>query len=154
MAQIAFKIITPEKVVYEDTIDALTIDTKDGEITVLPDHMPLVSVLKSGAMQIRKGGEAISMAVLGGFLEVRKGSEVVVLADSAERAEEIDIAKAEEARQRAEDLMRQKVARQDDVEYARVAAALEKELARLRVARRHRAHGGAPSIRTQESSDE
>ena len=141
MATIDFKILTPEKVAHEDAIDALTIDTQDGPITVLPNHVPLVSVLKPGEMVVKKGDDEVVMAVLGGFLEVQKGSKVIVLADSAERAEDIDLEKAEEAKKRAEELAKEKLS-QDDQDYARVAAALEKELAKIRVARKHknRAH--------------
>jgi len=141
MATIDFKILTPEEEVYGEAIDSLTIDTQSGPITVLPNHVPLVSVLAPGEMIIKKGDEEIAMAVLGGFLEVQQGSKVIVLADSAERAEDIDLAKAEEAKKRAEELAKQKLSK-DDQDYARVAAALERELAKIRVAKKHKNRAG------------
>jgi len=141
MSTINFKIVTPEKEVYAEKIDQVTIDTKEGEITVLPHHMPLISILRPGEMRIVKDGKEMSMAVLGGFLEIKKDSEVIILADSAERAEDIDLEKAEEARKRAEELKKQKIVT-SDMDYARVSAMLEKELARIKVARRHHKRRG------------
>ncbi|HLA26016.1 MAG TPA: ATP synthase F1 subunit epsilon [Patescibacteria group bacterium] len=102
--------------------------------TVLPHHAPLISSLKSGEAIIRKGGEEFSIAVSGGFLQVQPKNKVVVLADTAERAEEISEERAEEARKRAEDIIKEK--RLDKAEMATAAAALEKSLIRLKVARR------------------
>lgn len=133
--RIKFKIVTPEKTVYEDAIDQLTLPTAEGEITVLPNHIPLISVLASGELVAKKNGEEIAMAVSGGMAEVRK-NEITILADTAERAEEIDLARAEEARLRAEKLKEEKI-RVDETEYATAAAILEKNLARIRVARKH-----------------
>ena len=97
-----FKIATPEKVVYEDEIKQASIPTTSGEVTILPNHIPLVSVLQAGEIKITdKDGEHV-LAVAGGFLEVRDNNEIVILADNAERAEEIDLERAEEARKRAE----------------------------------------------------
>src|SRR3990167_11168581 len=141
MSTINFKIVTPENEVYAEKIDQVTIDTKEGEITVLPHHMPLISILRPGEMRIVKDGKEMSMAVLGGFLEIKKDSEVIILADSAERAEDIDLEKAEEARKRAEELKKQKIVT-SDMDYARVSAMLEKELARIKVARRHHKRRG------------
>lgn len=132
---IKFKIVTPEKTVYEDEIDQVTLPTKEGEITVLPNHIPLISVLVSGELVAKKGGEEIAMAVSGGMVEVRK-NEITILADTAERAEEIDITRAEEARQRAEKLKEERI-QTDEAQYATAAAILEKNLARIKVARKH-----------------
>lgn len=133
--KIKFKIVTPEHTVFEDEIDQVTLPTAEGEITVLPEHIPLISVLRPGEMVIKKGDVEIDMAVSGGMLEVRK-NEITVLADTAERAEEIDLSRAEEARKRAEQLKEEKI-RMDETEYATAAAMLEKNLARIKVARRH-----------------
>ena len=132
---IKFKIVTPERTVYESEIDQVTLPTQDGEITVLPNHIPLISVLTSGELVAKKGGEEIAMAVSGGMVEVRK-NEITILADTAERAEEIDIKRAEEARERAEKLKDEKI-RMDETEYAAVAALMERNLARIKVARKH-----------------
>ncbi len=133
--EIKFKIVTPEKTVYEAEIDQLTLPTQEGEITVLPDHIPLISVLAPGELVAKKGSEEIAMAVSGGMIEVRK-NEITILADTAERAEEIDIKRAEEAKARAERLKEEKI-RLDETEYATAAAILEKNLARIKVARKH-----------------
>lgn len=135
---IKFKIVTPERTVYEAEIDQITLPTMDGEITILPHHVPLIAALKSGEMLLKKDGELHPLAVSGGLVEVREGSEVVVLADTAERAVEIDIKRAEEAKERAQKLMIEK--QLDAEQYAYLAAKMEKELARLKVVRKHRSH--------------
>ncbi|MDD3487245.1 MAG: F0F1 ATP synthase subunit epsilon [Candidatus Moranbacteria bacterium] len=136
MSTIKFKIVTPERTVYSDAIGQLTIPTMEGEITVLPGHIPIISVLVPGELMVKKDGEEVAMAVSGGMVEVRK-NEITVLADTAERAEEIDLARAEEARAKAEKIKEEKI-RMDDVEYAAaVAALLERNLARIRVAKKH-----------------
>ena len=133
--KIKFKIVTPERTVYESEIDQLTLPTVEGEITVLPNHIPLISVLAPGELVAKYDGEEVAMAVSGGMIEVQK-NEITILADTAERAEEIDLARAEEARQKAETLKEEKI-RMDETEYAAVAALLERNLARIRVARKH-----------------
>ncbi|MBI1755293.1 ATP synthase F1 subunit epsilon [Candidatus Azambacteria bacterium] len=135
MSQIHFEIVTPEKVAYQDKIDALTLDTKDGEITILPNHMPLVSVLRPGEMRIKKGNEEIFMAVSGGFVEVQPDSKVIIIADAAERAEDINELKAEEARARAQDILARKATGE---EVADAEAALAHALAQLKTARRRK----------------
>jgi F-type H+-transporting ATPase subunit epsilon len=133
--KIKFKIVTPEKTVYEDSIDQVTLPTQEGEITVLPEHIPLIAVLAPGELTVKQDGKEIAMAVSGGMIEVRK-NELTILADTAERAEEIDIKRAEEARERAEKLKDEKI-RMDETEYAAVAALMERNLARIKVAKKH-----------------
>jgi len=135
MQKIKFKIVTPERTVLESEIDQLTLPTQEGEITVLPNHIPLISVLAPGELVAKKSGEEIAMAVSGGMVEVRK-NEITILADTAERAEEIDLKRAEEARKLAEKLKEEKI-RMDETEYAAVAALMERNLARIRVAKKH-----------------
>lgn len=138
---ITFEIATPERVVYKDTVDSLTLPTREGEITVLPQHIPLVSVLVPGAITVRKGRDEQYMAVSGGFIEVQPGNRVVVLADTAERAEELTEAAIEKARVEAARVLSEK--RTADTEsFALAAAVLERELARLKVARKHRHQRG------------
>jgi len=140
MKTLEFKIATPERVVFEDkAVESITLPTKMGEITVLPDHLPLVSSLVSGEIKVKIGGKEISMAVSGGFIEVKPG-QVVVLADTAERAEEIDEKRAEEARTRAKKLMEEQKVEAED--YAGLAAKIERELARIKVVRKHRERKG------------
>ena len=134
MKKIHFQIVTPEKITYRDDVDSITLPTQMGEITVLPNHTPLISSLKSGEAIIKKDGEEFSIAISGGFLQIQPKNKVVVLADAAERAEEISEERAQEARKRAEDILKEK--RLDKAELATAAAALEKSLIRLKVARR------------------
>ncbi len=135
-------IITPERIVFQEDIDQVTIPTQDGEITVLPHHIPLVGILKAGELIIKKGSEIIPLAVSGGIVHVRVDG-VTILADTAERVEEIIEERAEEARKRAEQLLAEK--KFDTEEYATIAAKMERELARLHVVRKwkHKAHGPA-----------
>ena len=133
-------IVTPERIVFSEDVDQVTIPTQDGEITVLPHHIPLVGLLKAGELIIKKGSEVIPMVVSGGMLQVR-GDSVTILADTAEHVEEIVEERAEEARKAAEKLMEEK--RFDSEEYATIVAKMERELARIQVARKwkHKAHG-------------
>jgi len=135
--KIKFKIVTLERVTYEDQIDQLTVPTEAGEITVLPKHEPLVSILKPGEMRIKKDGQVVPFAVSTGFLEVRQDSQVYVLADSADRAEEIDIESAKSARLRAEEVLKNKQKR-TDVDFARIQSIINREAARLKVANKYR----------------
>lgn len=134
-SKINFKIATPERVVFHDQIDQITLPTKQGEITVLPNHVPLISILKPGELKIVKDKQETFLSVSGGFIEVLS-DKVVVLADTAERAEELDIERAEAARKRALEALSQK--RFDAKEFASISAMLEKELARVKVAKKHR----------------
>ena len=135
--KIKFKIITLERVVYQDEVDAVTIPTTDGEITVLARHTPLVAILKSGRIMVKKDGAQLLLSVSSGFVEIRQDSEVVILADTAERAEEIDIERADEARRRVEEMLKEKE-KFDDLTFARMQAQLEKELARIHVGKKYR----------------
>jgi len=129
-----FEIVTPERKVLKETIRQLTVPTAQGEITILPHHIPLVALLQPGALIItRVDGSQEILAVSGGFIEVLP-TKVVVLADTAELSVEIDEVRATEAHQRALELMQQK--RVDSEEYAALVGKIEKELARLKVARK------------------
>ena|SRR3989344_458215 len=134
--KLQFKLITPERVLYESEINSVSCPTQMGEITILPGHIPLVANLSHGEMRVVSGAETRFFTALGGVIEVRPGNEIVVLADAAERSEEIDEKRAEEARQRARKVMAEQTL--SDEEYASTAAALEKSLARLKVARRRK----------------
>ncbi len=147
MVKINFKIATPERVVYKDEVDQITLPTMQGEITVLPNHIPLIAVLQPGEIKVKKNNEETLLAVSGGFIEVL-ADKVVVLADTAERAEELDLAKAEAARQRAEEALKTK--RYDAKEFAGLSAAIEKELARIRVAGKHRMRLGQKGLSREE----
>ena len=138
MDTLQLKVVAPSGVLYEDEAEKVTIPTQQGAITVYADHMPLVSVLQAGELVIHKpNGDVASLAVSSGVLEVRHDSVVYVMADTAEHAADIDLERAEKARQRAEELMKQQH-NVEDVDFARLQALLEKELARLGVAKRYK----------------
>ncbi|MEI6587515.1 MAG: ATP synthase F1 subunit epsilon [Candidatus Moraniibacteriota bacterium] len=134
-SKINFKIVTSEKTVYEDVIDQATFMTTDGQITILPNHRSYITSLESGEAMVKIKGEEVFLSISGGFIEFHNNT-LIVLADTAERAEEIDLARAEEARKRAEELKKEAIS-MDDEDYARVAAAIQKESARIRVAKKH-----------------
>jgi F-type H+-transporting ATPase subunit epsilon len=134
---IKFEVVTQEREVLREDVLEVTIPTSEGEITVLPNHVPLISFLKSGVIVMRKASGARDVAfVSGGFVEVLK-NKIVVLADAAERAEDLDEAKVEEARRRAEEAMKN-VRREDAEEFAAVAAQLERALARGKAVKKWR----------------
>ena len=141
MAKISFQLVTPERTVLREELDSLSCPTSLGQITILPNHAPLVANLVPGELKAKNGGQEHYIAVSGGFIEVKKGSEVVVLADAAEHHYEIDAERAEEAKKRAEEALRQVSV--SDEEYAKVAAAMERNLSRIKIARKH-AHKKTP----------
>lgn len=135
MHTLHFEIVTPERVVLKETIVQVLVPTIEGEITILPKHMPLVGILKPGVLEIKTTeGTIETMAVSGGFVEVLP-TKVVVLADTAERAQEIDEARAEKSRQRAEAIMQEKG---EHLDFAEAQAQIAKEMARIRAVTRFR----------------
>lgn len=134
---IKFEIVTPDRVVLKQEILQVTVMTQLGEITVLPEHIPLVSILKPGVIEAKLvSGETEIMAVSGGFIEVMK-DKVVILADSADRAQELDEELIATARQAAEEA-KVKAAADDHYDFSSVAARLEAEMARERALRKWR----------------
>jgi F-type H+-transporting ATPase subunit epsilon len=130
------EIVTPERLAYSDTVDAVTLPGIEGELGVLPHHAPLVSMLGLGELRIRKGGAEESFAIAGGFLQVLP-DKVVVMAETADMASEIDVERAAEARREAERALETGFHEGADLSTAR--AALQQALLRERVAqRRHR----------------
>ena len=130
------EIVTPERLAYSDMVDSVNLPGVEGELGVLPHHAPLVSMLGVGELRIRKGGAEESFAIVGGFLQVRP-DRVVVMAETADLASEIDLEKAQEARREAERVL--EGAAIDEVNLAAARAALQQALLRIRVAeRRHR----------------
>ena len=134
MASIKLDIVTAERQVYSDDVDVVVAPGVEGQLGILPHHTPLMTMLQPGELRLRKGGEEISMAISGGFLEVRP-DRIIILADAAERVEEIDIARAEEAKRRAEELLRHRAPGLDE---AQAQAAIQRSLVRLKVAERRR----------------
>ena len=134
---IKFEIATPEKVLFKDFILQVSVPTTEGEVTILPKHSPLVSVLKPGVLEIKKVDNSVEIiSVSGGFLEVLL-NKIIVLADTAERAEDIDLQRAEEARKRAEESLKD-LRDIDATQFANITAQIEKELARTKSVKRWR----------------
>ena len=133
---IELEIVTPERLAYSDTVDSVQLPGVEGELGVLPGHAPLVSMLGVGELRIRKGGSEESFAIVGGFLQVRP-DKVVVMAETADMASEIDLETAQEARREAERALESGFREGADLAQAR--AQLQQALLRIRVAeRRHR----------------
>jgi F-type H+-transporting ATPase subunit epsilon len=142
MSYIRLKIVTPEKLLLETEVSQITLPVTFGEVTILPEHVPYIGSLTAGELRFMEHtGDEIHLALSSGFVEFHD-NVLTVLADRAERAEDIDLERAEEARQRAEELMRSAPETIDAEEYARTVAMLDKELNRIRVARKHRSHRG------------
>ncbi len=138
MAKLKFRIATPERVVYENNeIDQVTIPTTTGQITVLPNHIPLVSIIQAGELKIKDTNGEHVIAIAGGFLEVRGNNELVVLADHAERVEEIDLERAEKARKTAEEQMKN-IKNVQDVDFARLQAKIDREMNRLKIGKKYK----------------
>ena len=133
-------IVTAERSVFsDDSIERITVPGTMGELTILPRHAPLMTMIEPGVLRMVKKDDEIEMAISGGFLEVRR-DRVSILADSAERVEEIDVARAEDARRRAREHLE---AAEPGVDLAAAEAALRRSLARVRaVERRRRRRGG------------
>lgn len=138
--KIKFKIVTPERTVDETEVDQATLPVLDGQVTILPGHRSYIAALKAGEIMLKVEGKEILLVTSGGFIEFNDNT-LVVLADTAESAEEIDITRAEEARARAEQIKNEK-ASMNEMEYAKVAASIEKEMARVRVAKKHHSKHG------------
>ena len=131
---IKLEIVTPEAKIFSDDVDMVTLTGSEGEMGILPHHMPLMTQLVAGEIVAQKGKETIFLAVGDGFVQVT-GDRVAILTDMAIRADDIDEARAEEARQRAEARLAQKIT---DEEAARVNAALAHVAIQLRVKRQRR----------------
>ena len=133
---IQLEIVTPERLAYSDTVDSVQLPGVEGELGVLPGHAPLVSMLGVGELRIRKGGTEESFAIVGGFLQVRP-DKVVVMAETADMASEIDLQRALAAKAEAERALEGDFEEPADLTLAR--AQLQAALIRIRVAeRRHR----------------
>jgi len=140
MAQIRCEVITAERAVFSGDVDMVVAPGIEGQLGILHDHAPLITALTYGELVLhRQGQEDEYIAIGGGFMEV-SADHVIILADSAERAEEIDETRAEEARRRAEELMTRQKHEVEDI--ARAEAALRRSTVRLKVARRRGRRSG------------
>jgi F-type H+-transporting ATPase subunit epsilon len=131
------EIVSPERRAYTDEVDMVVVPGVDGQLGILPHHTPLISALGIGELRIKKAGTEQSMLISGGFVEVRP-DKVIVMADLAEHSEEIDEARAADARKQAEAELEEA---KDPVDIARVRAALQTALMRERIATRRRTRG-------------
>ncbi len=134
MATFKLEIVTAERMVFSDEVSALIAWGLEGQLAILPHHAPLMTMLQPGDLMIRKDKEEEYLAISGGFLEVRP-DKVIILADACERVDEIDIARAEEAKKRAQETLK---AGPLTADAAAAEAALRRSIARLKVAERKR----------------
>ena len=135
--QLKLKIVTPERLVLEEMVDQVSLPTTLGEITVLPDHIPLITGLNSGDVVGYLNGEHIPMAVVGGFVEIKQNekgeTEVAVLADFAEHLSELSDTAIEKAKARAEEL-KKLMENREHVDFEHLEAELERSLTRVKIA--------------------
>lgn len=134
MATLKLEIVTAEGTVFADDVNEVVAWGIEGQLGILPHHVPLMTMLQPGDLLIKKDNEEHYLAISGGFLEVRP-DKVIILADACERAEEIDIERAEAARRRADEILKTKP---PDVDTAAAEAALRRSLARIKAAEKRR----------------
>lgn len=139
MKEIKLKIVTPEKVLYEGMVESVSFPTTEGEITVLPHHIPIISAVKAGELKMKVNGKEEFFHITRGVLEV-DGQMITLLTDAAERSEAIDEKRAQEAHERAKQIMAEK--RTDIESYAEAVSQLERALSRLKVVRKRKSVGG------------
>jgi F-type H+-transporting ATPase subunit epsilon len=143
MAGLQLTVVTAERALLDESgIDLISAPGTKGRLGILPQHTPLLTTLEPGDLYYRRGEEETHFAITGGFLQVAE-DHVIVLADAAERAEEIDEARAEEARQRAAEALRKREVLSRE-ELLRAEASLRKAVTRLKVARFRRQRPGPP----------
>lgn len=133
------EIVSVERLVYSEDVDMVIAPGIEGQLGILPRHAPLLTALTYGELRAKRGDEEDSFAIGGGFMEVQP-YRVTVLADTVERAEEIDLERAEEARRRAEERLRARS--ENKVDFARADAALRRSLIRIKVVEARRRRGG------------
>ena len=143
MAKLTVEIVTGERVVYTETdVDMVVAPGSDGTLGILPRHAPLITTLAHGELRVKKGGREQSLVVFGGFMEVTP-EKVIVLADTAERAEEIDLSRAEDARRRAESEIAK---RASAIDLAQAEASLRRAAIRLQVGQRRAGRRRVPGL--------
>jgi len=135
VATFKLEIVTAERMVFADDVSGVIAWGVEGQLGILPHHAPLMTMLQPGDLLIKKEGEEEFMAISGGFLDVRP-DKVIILADTCERCEEVDIERAESAKRRAEETLKE--AGPVSIDAATAEAALRRSLARLKVAERRR----------------
>ena len=146
MAPMKLEIITAERVVYSDDVDLVVAPGSEGELGILPLHAPLMTSLQPGEIRVRKDGEDVFLAVSGGFLEMM-ANRVTILADAAERSDEIDEARVQEAIKRGEERL---AMRASDMDMERAVASLRRSQTRLKVVQRRRTRASVPPGQSQQ----
>ena len=136
------EIVSQDRMVFEGDVDIVVLPGTDGEMGILPHHAPLLTTLKIGIIKVRSGGKEEIFTVAGGVAEVQPDL-VTVLADAAENVEEIDVARAEAARKRAEEILAKGVPADTD-SYLKMEAALRKSNLRLDAVKRYRRASAKP----------
>lgn len=134
MSQLHLKIVTPEKLIFDEEVSQVNVSTEDGIIGILPNHTNLMAKLKPGELVIKRGGKVETLAVGDGFLQMADNT-LSIMTDLAVNEANIDEKAVEDAKRRAEQALTEKLS---DVEYAETLAILEKSLAQLKIKRRHR----------------
>lgn len=134
MSTFLLEIVTPDRLVYSEQVNGVTVRGVEGELGILPGHIPFVTPLQIAPLYVKIGNDRIPFSVQGGFVEVRR-EKVVVLAESAERAPEIDLERAEAAKERAETRLHVR-GRQDEVDHRRAELALQRAMNRIKVSGR------------------
>jgi F-type H+-transporting ATPase subunit epsilon len=148
MAPMRLEIITAERQVYADDVDVVVAPGMEGQLGILPHHAPLMTALQPGELMIRKNGEESFLVVTGGFMEVL-GNKITILADAAERSEEIDEARAREAMERARERLER---READIELEQAMASFRRAQVRLNVVRRRQGRPGVQQRMEQRGS--
>jgi F-type H+-transporting ATPase subunit epsilon len=141
MATLHLEIVTAEKTIFSGEVDSVTVPGGGGVMGVLANHAPVLSTLKPGELRIKIGNTVDEYAIGGGFIDINN-NKVTILADSAERADEIDGARAEAARKRAEEILRTQPP-SDKIDLFKLEASLRRSQVRLNVARKHNPRAGA-----------
>jgi F-type H+-transporting ATPase subunit epsilon len=127
--KIQLEVVTPEKVALREAVDEVTVPGLEGELGILPDHTPLISSLRTGVLSYRQGSDRRQLHVSGGFVEIQ-ADRVSVLSDVAEKPEEIDLERAQRARERAEKRL---ASRGDDTDFDRAELKLQRALIRIQL---------------------
>ena len=135
MEKLQLQLVTPERTVITEKASSITIPTTEGFITILPGHAPLVATLISGEMIVKNDAGEHPLHVGGGFVHIKPGNQITVLSDAAEHVDEIDLARAEQAKLDAEQALKQQS--MSDEEYALTAALLQRNLSRIAIVRKH-----------------
>lgn len=142
MSTITLDIISQEKHLATLEVDQVTVPTTTGEVTILPHHIPLFTKMTDGIVTVKMGNKYQEFAILGGFMDVAPDSKVTILADAAIQADNINAAKAEEAKRRAEEAMKNKTS---EIEFREAETSLRKALFELKVANRRRQNQQLPN---------